>query len=234
MLRAAAVDASLVSDSKVLYHGPLSRTGEPVRSAARRARTALSDSQKRYGELSGEYRVAKELENVATGNNPRRLVFEQYVLAGYFEEILRAANLRLRRMTADRYALSRARDISDARRRDNLEIEVMDYYTGRRRSVKTLSGGESFQAALSLALGMSDVIQARSGGVRVEALFIDEGFGALDAQALDCACDTLHSLARSDCLIGIISHVEDLRERIPGQILVERGRNGSTVRVIGA
>ena len=182
--------------------------------------------------LSSDYGYVKELENIASGNNAKKLVFEQYVLAGYFEEILNAANIRFRKMTSGRYEMQRAQEVGDGRTKDNLEIQVMDYYTGKHRSVKTLSGGESFKASLSLALGLSDVIQAMSGGIRVEALFIDEGFGALDSESLDQACETLLSLVESDRLIGIISHVPELRERISKQIVIDKQGSGSTLKIV--
>lgn len=179
-----------------------------------------------------EYGVVKDLDDLANGNNARRLVFEQFVLAGYFEKILQAANLRLTKMTDGRYELLRARQVSDGRKKDNLEIMVMDYYTGRQRSVKTLSGGETFKASLALALGMSDCIQAENGGMEVETLFIDEGFGALDEESLDQACNTLMMLAGKNRMVGIISHVAQLRERIGHQIVVEKQNSGSTASVI--
>lgn len=166
---------------------------------------------------------------MASGNNPKRLVFEQYVLAGYFEEILRAANLRFAKMSGGRYEMSRVGQVGDGRVKDNLEIQVMDYYTGKNRSVRTLSGGESFKASLALALGMSDVIQAMNGGIRVDTLFVDEGFGALDSESLDQACDTLMSLAEKKQLIGIISHVPELRERIESQLVIEKTGSGSRI-----
>ena len=172
----------------------------------------------------------KDLENMAAGNNPRRLVFEQYVLATYFEEILRAANLRFLKMTGGRYEMSRVGEVGDGRVKDNLEIQVLDYYTGKYRSVRTLSGGESFKASLSLALGMSDVIQAMNGGIRVDTLFVDEGFGALDEESLDQACNTLMSLAEKNCLIGVISHVPELRNRIDKQLIIEKTSSGSRVK----
>lgn len=181
---------------------------------------------------SKEYGCIKELENIATGNNAKKLVFEQYVLASYFEEILIAANVRFRKMTAGRYEMHRTKEVGDGRVKDNLEIEVMDFYTGKCRSVRTLSGGESFKASLSLALGLSDVIQAMSGGIRVDALFIDEGFGALDSESLDQACGTLMSLVESERLIGIISHVAELRERIDKQIIIEKSGAGSKLRIV--
>ena len=182
--------------------------------------------------VSGEYGYVKDLDNVASGMNPKRLVFEQYVLATYFEEILRAANIRFMKMTAGRYEMSRLETASDGRSRDNLEIQVFDYYTGKYRSVKTLSGGESFKASLSLALGMSDVIQAFHGGIRVDTLFVDEGFGTLDGESLEQACETLRTLVEKDRFVGIISHVPELRERIEHQIIVHKTSSGSTIQLV--
>lgn len=179
---------------------------------------------------SHAYGFVKDLENLATGNNARKLVFEQYVLAGYFEEILRAANLRFQKMTSGRYEMFRVGEVGDGRVKDNLEIQVLDYYTGKYRSVRTLSGGETFKASLSLALGMSDVIQAMNGGIRVDTLFIDEGFGALDAESLEQACDTLMGLVENRHLIGIISHVPQLRERIPQLLIIDKTGSGSLIR----
>uniref|UniRef100_UPI0040560B60 AAA family ATPase n=1 Tax=Acetatifactor sp. TaxID=1872090 RepID=UPI0040560B60 len=181
-------------------------------------------------EDSKEYGYIKDLENIATGNNAKKLVFEQYVLAGYFEEILRAANIRFRKMTAGRYEMERISEVGDGRVKDNLEIQVLDYYTGKYRSVRTLSGGESFKASLALALGMSDVIQSMNGGIRVDTLFIDEGFGALDEESLNQACDTLMALVEKNRLIGIISHVPELRERIDKQLIIDKTGSGSTIR----
>lgn len=182
--------------------------------------------------VSEEYGYVKDLDNAANGVNPKKLVFEQYVLAAYFEEILKAANLRLLKMTAGRYEMSRPDRVTDGRSRDNLEIQVLDYYTGKFRSVKTLSGGEAFKASLSLALGMSDVIQSFHGGIRVDTLFVDEGFGSLDSESLDQACETLSTLVEKDRLIGIISHVPELRERIDSQLLVEKTNSGSSIRCV--
>ena len=198
----------------------------------RKTKQLMRSRQELMEEKEKEYGYVKDLENMACGNNSRKLVFEQYVLAGYFDEILRAANLRFRKMTSGRYEMSRVGQVGDGRVKDNLEIQVMDHYTGKYRSVRTLSGGESFKASLALALGMSDVIQAMSGGIRVDTLFIDEGFGALDSESLDQACETLMSLVEKNRLIGIISHVPELSERIDRQLVVERTQAGSTVKVI--
>lgn len=198
----------------------------------KKIKKSLQEKQERLQRLNREYGMVKDLDNLASGNNPKRLVFEQYVLAGYFEEILRAANIRLSKMTGGRFELSRAEEVSDGRTKDNLEMQVLDYYTGKYRSVKTLSGGEAFKASLSLALGMSDVVQSYSGGIRVETLFIDEGFGSLDAQSLEQACQTLMSLVEKDRLIGIISHVPELAEKIEKQIVVTKTNVGSSIKVV--
>ena len=113
-----------------------------------------------------------------------------------------------------------------------LELEVMDYYTGKCRPVASLSGGEAFQASLSLALGMSDVVQSTAGGIRIEAMFVDEGFGSLDREAMDLAISTLKGLAEENFLVGIISHVEELKERIEQKILVEKGAAGSHIHLL--
>ena len=183
-------------------------------------------------ETMERYTLVKGLDDLANGNNKKRLVFEQYVLISCFEEILYAANLRLQTMSAGRYELRRVRGIVDARSKDNLEMEVLDYYTGKYRSVKTLSGGESFKVSLSLALGMSDGIQAQSGGIRVETMFIDEGFGTLDGESLDQACLVLQGLTESNRLIGLISHVPELSEKIPDQIRIHKTNTGSYAEVV--
>ena len=204
---------------------------ESYQGEIRRIQELLKDKQKQIEAGSREYGDLKELENIASGNNSKKLVFEQYVLAGYFEEILAAANIRFGKMTGGRYEMHRTQEVGDGRIKDNLEVEVLDFYTGKYRSVRTLSGGETFKASLALALGLSDVIQAASGGVRVDTLFIDEGFGALDSESLDQACGTLMSLVETDRLIGIISHVSELKERISRQIVVDKCGSGSRVRM---
>ncbi len=193
---------------------------------------SLEEKQKKLEGLMEDYSLLKDLDDAANGNNKKRLVFEQYVLASYFEDILYSANIRLRAMSGGRYELHRIEQINDGRSKDNLEIEVMDYYTGRYRPAKTLSGGETFKTSLALALGMSDVVQAQSGGLRVEALFIDEGFGSLDGESLEQACLTLKALVEKDRLIGIISHVPELAEKIENQIWIHKTNAGSSVQVM--
>lgn len=180
-------------------------------------------------ELEKEYGVWQDLDNVTKGRNKDRLVFEQYVLAVYFEEVLKAANVRLSDMTNGRFELRKIRRVEDARTTNSLDIEIFDHYTGKCRSVKSLSGGESFKAALCFALGMADMIEASIGGIHIDTLFIDEGFGSLDEESLDQALKSLLSLTGQKHFIGIISHVNELKERIDQQIVIEKGRNGSHI-----
>lgn len=202
-----------------------------LRESAQRVQSSIQEKSAAMEEIKAQYGVVKDLDNLTWGANPKRLVFEQYVLAGYFEDILRAANRRLLGMTGGRYELYRTQEVLDGRSRDNLEIRVLDHYTGRYRSIKTLSGGETFKASLSLALGLSDVIQHRNGGILVECLFIDEGFGALDEESLEQACRTLKELAGSFCMIGIISHVAQLKEQIDDKLIVKRTNYGSSITI---
>ncbi len=176
----------------------------------------------------------RELSQTANGelSGKQKLMLEQYVQAAYFDRMLARANVRLRDMTQGRYAMRRRQKAENNRSQTGLDIDVIDYYTGKTRSVRTLSGGESFLGALSLALGMSDVIQSYAGGVRVETVFIDEGFGSLDSAALEQAISVLIRLSDGDRLIGIISHVSELKDRIGRQIVVRRASSGSTADLI--
>lgn len=192
---------------------------------------SLEEKLEKTAELAQTYGILKDLDNLASGNNARRLIFEQYVLAGYFEEILRAANRRLITMSDGRYELYRVEAVEDGRSKDSLDIRVLDYYTGKYRSVRTLSGGETFKASLALALGLSDVIQEQSGGILVDCLFVDEGFGALDEESLEQACAILRSLVNGSRMVGIISHVAELKEQIDRQVIVEKTNQGSYLKI---
>jgi len=180
-----------------------------------------------HDDTEREFGVVGRLSQVANGTNARNLTFQRFVLAAFLDEVLIAATERMERMSQGRYRLLRAVDPRDGRTASGLDLEVEDLYTGKRRAVSTLSGGESFQAALSLALGLSDVVQAHAGGVKLETIFIDEGFGSLDAEALDRAIDTLIELQESGRLVGVISHVAEMRERIDVRLQVERTETGS-------
>lgn len=174
----------------------------------------------------------EELAKIANGtaNRKTKITFEQYVQANYFDMVISEANKRLLSMTDNRYLLIRKKKADKISEKIGLDLNVIDNYNGQERDVKSLSGGESFKAALSLALGLSDVIQSYSGGVLVDTLFIDEGFGTLDAESREQAINTLVNLAGSNKLIGIISHVEELQERIDKKIIVEKGQDGSNIK----
>ncbi len=180
-----------------------------------------------------EYLLVSQLSKTAGGELPGRqkLAFEQFVQGAYFNRILAEANQRLRKMTGGRFELFRRRNASDLRSQTGLELDVMDHYSGRLRDVRSLSGGESFQASLALALGLSDVVQRHAGGVEIDALFIDEGFGSLDSETLEQALRTLQGLASGKRMVGVISHVSELKERIDRQIVVKKSRGGSKLEV---
>lgn len=182
--------------------------------------------------LERKYGIAGDVDALVNGKNTKSLKLEQYVLMAYFDDILKAANQRLAVMTGGRYELYRTEELRDGRQKNHLDMEVFDYYTGKKRSVKSLSGGESFKAALSMALGLSDIVQNYAGGIQIEVLFIDEGFGSLDEESLGQAIETLKKLSAKGCTIGIISHVAELKEKIEAQIIVEKSNTGSKIRNI--
>jgi DNA repair protein SbcC/Rad50 len=178
-------------------------------------------------DLEEAYQTVGQLADIARGQNANRLTFERYVLASFLEDILRVANERLIKMTAGRYNLIRKADRSKGNVQSGLELLVFDQYTGQERHVKTLSGGESFKASLALALGLADVVQQYAGGVSLETMFIDEGFGTLDPESLDHAIEALMDIQSSGRLVGLISHVPELKERIDARLEVISSQNGS-------
>ena len=159
-----------------------------------------------------------------------KITFETYVQQYYFKQVVAAANKRLTQMTDGMFVLRLKEEAKDRRSQSGLDLDVLDRATGQWR-VSTLSGGESFLASLSLALGLSDVVQSESGGVRLEAMFIDEGFGTLDENALRNAMALLSSLADGDRMIGVISHMPELRERIDKKIVVHKKLTGSEIEL---
>ncbi|MEY3012844.1 MAG: hypothetical protein RIT45_1579 [Pseudomonadota bacterium] len=177
------------------------------------------------------YERVATIAEVARGKNARRMSLQRFVLAALLEDVLRYASERLQRMSSGRYRLTRRDDVGDARSAGGLDLLVDDAYSGDCRPVATLSGGESFMAALALSLGLSDVVQALAGGVRIDALFIDEGFGTLDGEALERALDQLLDLQDGGRMVGIISHVAELRQRIETRVEVVPSRVGSTLRL---
>ena len=209
----AEISAALSANEKTL---------EQVRLLAKKARAV----EERYGEVA-------TLADTANGRlvGKDKIAFETYVQSMYFDRMIAAANRRLRAMTNERYKLVRRRAAITKSGQSGLDLDVMDAYTGKMRDASSLSGGESFKAALALALGLSDVVQAHAGGVQLDTMFIDEGFGSLDQESLQLAVKTLTELSGGDKLIGIISHVDELKESIDRKIVVKRGRNGSSVSI---
>ncbi|EWG10257.1 AAA family ATPase [Cytobacillus firmus] len=177
--------------------------------------------------LEERYKVIGHLYEISKGQNTYRITFERFVLAAFLDDILREANGRLSKMTSGRYTLLRKTDRSKGNAQSGLELLVFDQYTGQERHVKTLSGGESFKAALALALGLADVVQQYAGGVSLETMFIDEGFGTLDPESLDQAIEALIEIQSSGRLVGIISHVPELKERIDVRLEVTASQTGS-------
>ncbi|MEK3886804.1 SMC family ATPase [Bacillus sp. FSL K6-3431] len=177
--------------------------------------------------LEEEYHLVGHLSDITRGQNTYRLTFERFVLASFLDGILEAANARLTKMTSGRYQLLRKTDRSKGNVQSGLELLIFDQYTGQDRHVKTLSGGESFKAALSLALGLADIVQQHAGGVSLETMFIDEGFGTLDPESLDHAIEALMDIQSSGRLVGIISHVPELKERIEARLEVTANQYGS-------
>lgn len=187
----------------------------------------ISEINEEMKVLEEKYKVIGHLYEISKGQNTYRITFERFVLAAFLDDILREANGRLTRMTSGRYQLLRKTDRSKGNAQSGLELLVYDQYTGKERHVKTLSGGESFKAALALALGLADVVQQYAGGVSLETMFIDEGFGTLDPESLDQAIEALIDIQSTGRLVGIISHVPELKERVDARLEVTATQIGS-------
>ena len=196
----------------------------------RRQQTELLKTETRW-------KWMKSLSDTANGTitGKARIMLETYIQMQYFDRILARANIRLMTMSSGQYELVRRKENKSRVGKTGLELDVVDHYNGTVRSVKTLSGGETFQASLSLALGLSDEIQSSSGGIQLDTMFVDEGFGSLDEDALDQAIRALKDLSQGSRLVGIVSHVTELKERIDKKIIVTKKRTedgvGSTIRI---
>ena len=192
----------------------------------------VKTKQKEITEVEGKYKWIKALSDTANGmlSGKQKIEFETYIQMTYFDRIIRRANLRLMTMSGGQYELKRAREEHISKKeKAGLELCVIDHYNATERSVKTLSGGESFQASLSLALGLSDEIQSNAGGIRLDSMFVDEGFGSLDEESLSQAIQALTQLTEGSRLVGIISHVTELKEQIEKKIVVAKSRGAEGV-----
>lgn len=180
--------------------------------------------------VEAKWSWVKALSNTANGNisGKEKVMLETYIQMTYFDRIISRANTRFMVMSGGQYELKRRKEAENNRSQSGLELDVIDHYNGTERSVKTLSGGESFKASLSLALGLSDEIQSSAGGVKLDTMFVDEGFGSLDDESLDQAMRALQNLTEGNRLVGIISHVNELKERIDKQIVVTKEKSGGS------
>ncbi|MCH5212111.1 MAG: SMC family ATPase [Oscillospiraceae bacterium] len=186
-------------------------------------------------EVEEKWRWVKSLSDTANGKiGDKKIMLETYIQQAYFDRIINRANKRLLIMTNKQYDLVRSQGAADKRSQSGLDLDVIDHYNGTTRSVKSLSGGEAFKASLSLALGLSDEIQSSSGGIKLDTMFVDEGFGSLDDESLAQAITALSTLAEGNRLVGIISHVNELKEKIDKQIIVTKGKSGGSRVVIQA
>ena len=189
----------------------------------------ISASSEELERLDNQWKWMNTLSETANGNlRGDKLMFETWIQMAFFDRILRRANIHLMQMSGGKYELVRREESLDKRSYSGLDLDVTDHTNGKTRSVKTLSGGESFIASLSLALGLSEEIQASAGGIRLDTMFVDEGFGSLDEDTLQQAMRALNSLSESNRLIGIISHVAELRRTIDRQIVVRKNRDGGS------
>ena len=196
----------------------------------RAARTAIDTRRQQHAAVRARWQWVHALAATANGAVPgkEKIMLETYIQTAYFDRILGRANTRLLIMSGGQYELRRCARAGDNRSQTGLELEVIDHYNGTARSVKTLSGGETFLASLSLALGLSEEIQSSAGGVQMDTLFVDEGFGSLDSEALQQALAALVGVSGGNRIVGIISHVAELKDRIDRQIIVTKDRSGGS------
>lgn len=202
------------------------QTAERYRQEAERLRRSIETAQVKARELEERLEQVMDLYQMLKGDNPLKISFERYILIEYLEQILHAANVRLSSLSNGQFLLQRSDRLEKGGKQSGLGLDVYDAYTGQNRDVKTLSGGEKFNASLCLALGMTDVIQSHQGGVSIEMMFIDEGFGSLDEESLGKAVATLVDLQKAGRMIGVISHVQELKDAFPAVLEVRKSREG--------
>ncbi len=196
------------------------------REEAERLRGAIAAAYDAIKQIEHDLEQVLDLYQMIKGDNALKISFERYILIEFLEQILHAANVRLQQLSSGQFALRRSDRLETRGKQSGLGLDVYDAYTGQNRDVKSLSGGEKFNASLSLALGMTDVIQAHQGGVTIEMMFIDEGFGSLDEESLNKAISTLVDLQRAGRMIGVISHVRELKQAFPAVLEVRKTKEG--------
>ena len=237
---AEPVDAAGLGAEKDALSGKLASIREQSAQARLRLQTNAGVRERlvtlsaALADLDERWQWMNALSDTANGTlkGKDKIMLETYVQTIFFDRILRRANVYLMRMSGGQYDLQRCRTSDDRKSQSGLDLEVIDHYNGTTRSVRTLSGGESFLASLALALGLSEEIQMSAGGIRLDTLYVDEGFGSLDEDTLQQALRALHGLTEGNRLVGIISHVEELRRAIDRQIVVTKERTGgSSVRI---
>ncbi len=227
-LTSAVETAEKESEGIQQLKGELSESSKQLKRWLKDLRKAERESKK----FEKEYETIGYIADVANGKNDRRVTFQRFVLGALLDDVLREASVRLTEMSKGRFALQRALGQGDRRKTGGLDLEVTDSHTGTSRPVQSLSGGESFLASLSLALALAEVVQAYTGGVYLETIFVDEGFGSLDSEALELAVRTLIDLQSGGRLVGIISHVSELKELVDARLEVVPDLHGSSTRFV--
>ena len=234
ILKYAAVDRQKVLSQKKKEWGEQSKK---VSARLRSNETAFKNIAEKSGDsekIEKRWRFVKNLSDTANGtlSGKEKVMLETYVQAHYFDRIIERANVRFMVMSGGQYELKRSETAENNKSQSGLDLSVIDHYNGSERSVKTLSGGEAFKASLSLALGLSDEIQSSAGGIKLDTMFVDEGFGSLDEESLAQAMKALSSLSEGERLVGIISHVGELKEKIDKQIVVTKKTSGGSAAEI--
>ena len=232
------IDAEALSDACVLQEQTVKACRQTVNTISNRIannsekQTNIISQRSTFEEASKEYHISRRLYTLVKGTTGNgKITLEQYIQAAGFDGIIAAANRRLLPMSGGQYELYRQKDSIGKKSNSFLDLEVLDNYTGHRRPVGNLSGGESFKASLSLALGLSDTVSSNLGGIQMDALFVDEGFGTLDRKSMEDAMDALINLSGTNKLVGIISHREELKENISQQIKVKKLWDGSQITI---
>jgi len=218
----------LLTECKQKYEEELHKLNRSKerKKAALELQTKITNASKEVHEYENRLARVTDLYDIMRGQNSQKISFERYLQIEYLEQIIQAANERLIKLSNGQFRLERSDRQEAHGRQSGLGLDIYDAYTGQTRDVKSLSGGEKFNASLSLALGMSDVIQSFQGNISIDTMFIDEGFGSLDEESLTKAIDTLIELQQSGRMIGVISHVQELKNMLPARLEVVKQKEG--------